>query len=155
MMLSTWVFNLKPLFQRIERPTHALDRLFSLHCCAAIAERTLLAGSSTQTRCVEYYNLISRDIIGEEASTTSFKCMVRYVRTGPALATQHGLDFGWSATCDGEFTIVVHINIVMSCGNSHMHEMRHSKQTWWCLSTPWVFHLKQLFLRVLADLQHT
>ena len=133
MMLSTWVFNLKPLFQRIERPTHALDRLFSLHCCAAIAERTLLAGSSTQTRCVEYYHIISRrDIIGE-AGATSFKCMVRYARTGPALSTQHGLDIGWSATCDREFTIVVHINIVMSYGSSYMHEMLNTKQTWCCL----------------------
>ena len=25
------------------------------HCCAALAKRTLLAGSSTQTRCVEYF----------------------------------------------------------------------------------------------------
>ena len=62
------------------------------HCCGALAKRTLLAGSSTQTRCVEYF--ISRDIIGEEADTTSFKCMVRYARTGPALSTQHGLDIG-------------------------------------------------------------
>ena len=43
------------------------------HCCAALAKRTLLAGSSTQTRCVEYF--IPRDII-EEAGTTSFKYMI-------------------------------------------------------------------------------
>jgi len=85
------------------------------HCCGALAKRTLLAGSSTQTRCVEYF--ISRDIIGEEADTTSFKCMVRYARTGPALSTQHGLDIGWSATCDREYTIVVHINVVMFRGS--------------------------------------
>ena len=41
------------------------------HSCGALAKRTLLAGSSTQTRSVEYF--ISRDIIGEEADTTSFK----------------------------------------------------------------------------------
>ena len=77
--------------------------LVSLNCCAAIAKRTLLAGSSTQTRCVEYYHIISRrDIIGE-AGATSFKCMVRYARTGLALSIQHGLDIGWSATCDREF----------------------------------------------------
>ena len=114
---------------KIERPTYPLPGipLVSPGCCAAIAKRTLLAGSSTQTRCVEYF--ISRDIIGEEAGTTSFKCMVRYARTGPALSTQHGLDIGWSATCDREFTIVVHINIVMSYGSSHMHAMLNTKQT--------------------------
>ena len=85
------------------------------HCCGALAKRTLLAGSSTQTRCVEYF--ISRDIIGEEADTTSFKCTVRYARTGPALSTQHGLDIGWSATCDRAYTIVVHINVVMFRGS--------------------------------------
>ena len=88
-----------------------------------------LAGSSTQTRCVEYYYIISRrDIIGE-AGATSLKCMVRYARTGPARSTQHGMDIGWSATCDREFTIVVHINIVMSYGSSHMHAMLNTKQT--------------------------
>ena len=75
----------------------------------------LLAGSSTQTRCVEYF--ISRDIIGEEAGTTSFKYMIRYARTGPALTTQHGLDIGWSTTCDREYTVVVHINVVMFRGS--------------------------------------
>ena len=100
------------------KPTYPPDRLFPIDCCAAIAKRTLLAGSSTQTRCVEYYNIISRRyIIGEEAGTTSFKCMVRYAWTRPALSTQHGLDTGWSATCDREFTIVVHSNIVMSQGS--------------------------------------
>ena len=109
---------------KIERPTYPLPGipLVSPGCCAAIAKRTLLAGSSTQTRCVEYYHIISRrDIVGEEAGATSFKCMVRYARTGPALSTQHGLDIGWSATCDREFTIVVHINIVMSQGSSHIY----------------------------------
>ena len=102
--------------------------LVSPDCCAAIAKRTLLAGSSTQTRCVEYYHIISRrDIIGE-AGATSFKYMVRYARTGPALSTQHGLDIGWSATWDREFTIV-HINIVMSYGSSHMHAILNTKQT--------------------------
>ena len=56
--------------------------------------------------------------------------MVRYARTGSALSTQHGLDIGWSATCDREFTIVAHINIVMSYGSSHMHAMLNTKQTW-------------------------
>ena len=28
--------------------------------------------------------------------------MIRYARTGPALSTQHGLDIGWSTTCDRE-----------------------------------------------------
>ena len=48
---------------------------------------------------------------------------------GPALSTQHGLDIGWSATCDREFTLVVHINIVMSYDSSHMHAMPNTKQT--------------------------
>ena len=116
------------------------------------AKRTLLAGSSTQTRCVEYYYIISRRDIGE-AGATSFKCMVRYSRTEPALSTQHGLDIGWSATCDRGFTIVVHINVVMSYGSSHVHAMLNTKQTW-CWSTPWVFHLKPLFQRVLAHTMH-
>ena len=68
-------------------------------------------------------------MMGEEADATSFECMVRYARTGPTLSTQHGLDIGWSATCDREFTIVVHINIVMSHGSSHMHAMQNTKQT--------------------------
>ena len=55
--------------------------------------------------------------VGEEADTTSFKCMVRYARTGPALSTQHGLDIGWSTTCDREYTIVVHINVEMFRGS--------------------------------------
>ena len=104
------------------------------HCCAAPAKRTLLAGSSTQTRCVEYF--ISRDIIGEEAGTTSFKYMIRYARTGPALATQHGLDIGWSTTCDREYTVVVHINVVMFRGSfqcetpsRHVYTMNISHQT--------------------------
>ena len=59
-----------------------------------------------------------------------------------SLSTQHGLDIGWSATCDREFTIVVHINIVMSYGSSHIHAMLNTKQ-------------KPLFQRVLVDLQHT
>ena len=72
------------------RNTYVSDVLSCLfhtnpHCCAAPAKRTLLAGSSTQTRCVKYF--VSRDIIGEEAGTTSFKYMVRYARTGPALST--------------------------------------------------------------------
>ena len=49
---------------KTEEPPYA--PLVSLDCCAAIAKRTLLAGSSTQTRCAEYYHIISRrDIIGE------------------------------------------------------------------------------------------
>ena len=90
---------------------------------------------------MEYYYIISkRDTIGE-AGATSFKCMVRYARTGPDLSTEHGLDIGWSATCDREFTVVVHINIniVMSYGSSHMHAMLTTKQ-------------KPLFQRVLVDL---
>ena len=90
------------------------------HRCGALAKRTLLAGSSTQTRCVEYF--ISRGIIGEEADTTSFKCMVRYARTGPALSTQHGLDIGWSATCDREYTIVVHINVCSEVAFNAKHQ---------------------------------
>ena len=108
--------------------------LVSPDCCAAIAKRTLLAGSSTQTRCVEYYYIISRRDIGE-AGATSFKCMVRYSRTEPALSTQHGLDIGWSAICDRGFTRVVHINVVMSDGSSHVHAMLNTKQTL-CLSAP-------------------
>ena len=112
---------------------HALIWRQYINPTTRIAKRTLLAGSSIQTRCVEYYYIRSRrDIIGE-AGATSFKCMVRYARTGPALSTQHGLDIGWSATCDREFTIVVHINIVMSYGSSYMHEMLNTKQTWCCL----------------------
>ena len=47
----------------------------------------------------------------------SFKYMIRYARTGPALATQHGLDIGWSTTCDREYSVVVHINVVMFRGS--------------------------------------
>ena len=81
------------------------------HCCAALAKRTLPGGSSTQTRCVEYNHFISRYIIGEEAGTTSFKCMVRFAKTGPALSTQHGLDIGYIMTSQG-------IN------SSHIHYMQ-------------------------------
>ena len=52
-------------------------------------------------------------------------------------------------------TGVVYINIVMSCGSSHMHAMQNTKQTWWCLSIAWVVHLKPLFQRVLVNLKHT
>ena len=72
----------------------------------------------------------------EEESATSFECMARYARTQPALSTQHGLGIGWSATCDRECTIVVHIHIVMSCGSSRMHAMQNTKQTR-CSSTPY------------------
>ena len=78
---------------KIEEPLLPLRRLY-LDCCAAIAKETLLAGSSTQTRCVEYYHITSkRDIIGEESSM-SFQCMVRYARIWPAQSPQHGLDIG-------------------------------------------------------------
>ena len=57
-----------------------------------------------------------------EADATSFKCMVRYARTGPALSTQHGLDIGWSATCDREYTIVVHINVCSEVAFNAKHQ---------------------------------
>ena len=46
---------------------------------------------------------------------------IREDRTSPVI--------GWSATCDREFTIVVHIHIVMSYGSSHMDAMLNTKQT--------------------------
>ena len=112
--------------------------------------------SSTQNRCVEYYHdiLVSRrDIIGEEAGETSFECMVRHARTGPAMSTQHGLDIGWPATCDREFTIVVHINIVMSYGSSHMHAMPKHQADMMFVYTMSISS-QPLFQQVLVDLQH-
>ena len=130
-----WIQTPGPeLSRRFDRVQTRYVPLASLDSCAAIVKRTLLAGSSIQTRCVEYCHIISRrDIIGEEAGATSFKCMVRYARTGPALSTQHGLDIGWSATCDMEFIIVVHINIAMSYGSSHMHAMQAPRRHEICL----------------------
>jgi len=62
--------------------------------------------------------------------------MIRYARTGPALSTQHGLDIGWSTTCDREYTVVVHINVVMFRGSfqcetpsRHVYTMNISHQT--------------------------
>ena len=73
--------------------------------------------------------------------------MVQYARTGPALSTKHGLDIECSATCDREFTIAVHRNIVMSYGSSHMrcktpsrhdvYTMSMSSQTALSTSTRW------------------
>ena len=49
--------------------------LVSLDYCATIAKRTLLAGSSIQTRCAEYYNIISRrDIIHYTACLPRLLC---------------------------------------------------------------------------------
>ena len=62
--------------------------------------------------------------------------MVREDRTSPVNPTWTGHRI--SATCDREFTIVVHMNIVMSHGSLHMHAMQNTKLTL-CLSTPWVF----------------
>ena len=67
--------------------------------------------------------------MGEEAGAMSFKCMVRYARTGPAQTTQHGLDIGWSATCDREFAIVVQIKsdilrwLTYTCNAKHQTGM--------------------------------
>ena len=108
---------------------------------------------------------------GECRPRSEAPCTVYYfvsTRAAPSsslLATNvHGLDIGWSATCDRECTIVVHINIVMFCGSSHMHAMQNTKRTW-CLSTPYasrrydtwckLFHIKPLFQRVFVDFQHT
>ena len=55
--------------------------------------------------------------------------MVRYARTGLALSIQHGLAIGWSATCDREFTIVVHINIVMSYSSTYACNAKHQADT--------------------------
>ena len=92
------------------------------HCCAALAKRTLPGGSSTQTRCVEYNHFISRYIIGEEAGTTSFKCMVRFAKTGPALSTQHGLDIGYIMTSQGINSSHIHY---MQCKTPSRHDCLH------------------------------
>ena len=59
--------------------------------CAAIAKRTLLAGSYTQTRCVEYNRFISRDSIGEEAgNVVQMHGTIREDRTSPVNPTWTG-----------------------------------------------------------------
>ena len=54
----------------------------------------------------------SRHVERHNCTECFYIYMVRYARTGPALSTQHGLDIGWSTTCDREYTIVVHLSLI-------------------------------------------
>ena len=54
------------------------------HCCGALAKRTLLAGSSTQTKCVEYYYIISRRYHRRSRrNVAQMHGTIREDRTGP------------------------------------------------------------------------
>ena len=96
------------------KPTYPLGRLcLLLLCCSSQKNSACWIVHSNQVCGVFYIKKYHRT----RSRHNVVQCMERYARTGPALSTQHGLDIGWSATCDRECTLVVHINVVMFRGS--------------------------------------
>ena len=95
------------------KPTYPLGRLcLLLLCCSSQKNSACWIVHSNQVCGVFYIKKYHRT----RSRHNVVQCMVRYARTGPAISTQHGLDIGWSATYDRDYTIVINFNAVMFRG---------------------------------------
>ena len=111
------------------KPTYPLGRLcLLLLCCSSQKNSACWIVHSNQVCGVFYIKRYHRR--RSRHNVVQMHGTIREDRTSPSNPTWTG--HRWSATCDREFTIVVH-NIVMSQGSSHIHATQNTKQTRCCL----------------------